>query len=55
MTLKMKNRLQGYDKNKPRSRLGHKYTKYKICHSKMIVICIKQNLKQNQQNLKLNS
>ena len=40
----MKNRSQRYDINKPRDRQGHKYTKYKMCLSIMIVMCIKQNL-----------
>ena len=44
MTLKMKNRSHRYDINRPRSRHGHKYTKYKICLSIMMAICIKQNL-----------
>ena len=30
MRLKMKNRSQKYDINRPRPRHGHKYTKYKI-------------------------
>lgn len=30
--------------NKPRPRQVHKYTKYKICHSMMIFICIKKHL-----------
>ena len=37
MTLKMKNR--------PRSRHEHKYNKYKMCLSLMMVICIKQHLR----------
>ena len=36
----MKNRLHKYDINKSRSRQGHKYTNWKNCHSKMMVICI---------------
>ena len=42
--LKMKNRSQMYDINRPRPRHGHKYTKYKMYLSIMMVICIKQNL-----------
>ena len=44
MTLKMKNRSHRYAINRPRSRHGHKYTKYKICLTIMMAICIKQNL-----------
>ena len=42
--LKMKNRLHGYDINRPTPRHGHKYTKYKFCLSIMTVISIKQHL-----------
>ena len=38
----MKNRSQRYDVNRPRPKHGPKYTKYKICLSIMMVICIKQ-------------
>ena len=31
-------------KNRPRPRNGHKYTKYKLCLSIMMIICIKQHL-----------
>ena len=31
LRLKMKNRSHRYDINRPRPRLGHKYTKYKMC------------------------
>ena len=44
MMLKMKKRSHRYDKNRPRQSLGHKYTKYKICLSIMIVKCITQHL-----------
>ena len=37
----MKNRPNIYDINKPRPRHGHKYTKYKMGHSMMVVICIR--------------
>ena len=40
----MKNRSQRYDIAKPWLRHGHKYTKYKMRLSIMIVICIKQHL-----------
>ena len=42
--MKMKNRSQRYDINRPRSTHGHKYIKYKKCLSMMILICIKQHL-----------
>ena len=44
MRLKTKNRSNRYDINRPRDRLGHKYTKYEMYLSKMMVICIKQHL-----------
>ena len=40
MRLKMKNRSHRYDINRPIPRHGHKYTKYKMCLSIMVVICI---------------
>ena len=43
MRLKMTKRLQRNDINRPRPRHGHKYTKYKIYLS-MMVICITQHL-----------
>ena len=42
--LKIKNRSQRYWINWPRPRHGHKYTKYKMCLSMMMFICIKQHL-----------
>ena len=39
MRLKMKNRSHRYDINRARPRLGHKYTKYKMRLSIMIVMC----------------
>ena len=42
--MKTKNRLHRYDMNRPRPRPGHKYTKYKMCQSTIMVISIKQNL-----------
>ena len=44
MRLKMKNRSHRYDINRLRPRHGHKFTKYEMCLSKMMVICIKQHL-----------
>ena len=43
MRLKMKNRSQRYNIYRRRPRHGHKYTKYKVCLSIMMVICIKQH------------
>ena len=40
--LKMKNRSYRYNINRLRPRDGHKYTKYKVGLSIMMVICIKQ-------------
>ena len=40
----MKNRLHRYGINIPRFRHVHKYTKYKMCLSMIMVICIKQHL-----------
>ena len=42
--IKMKNIPQRYDINRPRSRHGHKYSKYKNCLSIMMLRCIKQQL-----------
>ena len=39
----MKNRSNRYDINRPRSRHGHKYSKYKKRFT-MMLICIKQYL-----------
>ena len=39
--MKMKNRPYRYDKNRPRSRPEHKCSKYEMCLSIIIVICIK--------------
>ena len=44
MRLKMENGSSIYDTNGPRHRQGHKYTKYKMCLSIMMVICTKQHL-----------
>ena len=44
MRLKMKTRSQRYNIKRPRPKHGPKYTKYKMCCSIMMVICIKQYL-----------
>ena len=51
MKMKMKNRLERYDINRPRSRHGHKYSKYKKCLNKMMLRFISNT----KQHLKLNS
>ena len=43
----IKNRSHRQNINRPRQRHGHKYTKYKLYLSVMMVICIKQRLKLN--------
>ena len=49
MTMKMrpemKNRSYTYDINRAKSRHGHRYTKYKMRLSIMMVICINQHLR----------
>ena len=44
MKIKIINRSHRYDINRPRSRHGHRYSKYKKCLSKMMLICIEQYL-----------
>ena len=44
MKKKIKNRLHRYDKNRPKSRHGHKYSKYGKCLSMMMLISTKQHL-----------
>ena len=44
MRLIMKNRSHRYAINRPRPRHRHKYTKYKMYFSVMMVICNKQHL-----------
>ena len=44
MKMKMENRSHRYDINRPMTRHGHKYRKYKTCLSIMMLICIKQQL-----------
>ena len=52
MEMKMKNRSHRYEINRPRSRHGHKYSKYKKCLCKMMPIMY---LTTPKQHLKLNS
>ena len=40
----MKNRSHRCNITRPRPRHGHKYTKYKLCLSIMMAICVKQQL-----------
>ena len=47
MRLKMKLRSNRYKINRPRRKYGHKYTKYKMCLIIMIVIGIRQHLRNN--------
>ena len=42
--LKIKNKSQRYDINRSKPRNVSKYTKYKMCLSIMVVICIKVHL-----------
>ena len=42
--MKMKDRLHRCDINRPRTRHGHKYSKYKKCLSMTMLICIKSNI-----------
>ena len=44
MKMKMKNRSHRYDINRPRSRHGHKCSKYKKCLNMMMLLGIKQHL-----------
>ena len=44
MKMKMKNISHRYNINRPWSRHGHKYSKYKKCISMVMLMCIKQNL-----------
>ena len=44
LKMKTKTRLHGYDKNRPKSRHGDKYSKYRRCLSIVMLICIKQHL-----------
>ena len=42
---KMKFETYGYDTNRPWPKYGHKYTKCKICHITIMIIGIKQHLR----------
>ena len=44
MKMNMKNRLHRYDINRPLSRNGHKYSKYK-CLSMIMLVGIRQHLR----------
>ena len=44
MKMTMKNRSHKCNINRPRTRLGHKYSKYKKCLSMLMLICITQHL-----------
>ena len=45
MEMKVSNRSHRYDINRPMSRHGHKYSKYKKSLSKMMLMCITQHLR----------
>ena len=45
MKMKMKNGSHRYDKIRPTSRHRHKYSKYKKCLNMMMLLCIKQHLR----------
>ena len=47
MKLKKNNRSYRYGINRPRSSHGYKYSKYKKCLGKVMLICMKQHLKLN--------
>ena len=44
MNMKMKNRSHTCNINRPRTRLGHKNSKYKKCLSMLMLVGIKQHL-----------
>ena len=44
MKIKINNRSHTYDINRPRSRDGHKHSKYKKCLNMKMLICIRQHL-----------
>ena len=44
MKMKLKKKSQRYDINRPSSRHGHKYRKYKKCLSMTMVIFVKQHV-----------
>ena len=43
MRLKMKNGSHRYEINRTRPKHGHRYTKYKMCLSMIMVMCNKQH------------
>ena len=45
MEIKIKNRSHRYDLNRPRSRHGDKYRKYRKCLCMMMLTCINQHLR----------
>ena len=47
----MKNRSHRWGINRPRSGHGHKHNIYKLCLSMIMVICIKQYLKNIQSSV----
>ena len=47
MKMKVKNKSHRYDINRPRSRHGKKYSKYRTCLITALLMCIKQPLKLN--------
>ena len=51
MRLEMKNRSHRWGINRPRSRHGHKHNIYKLCLSMIMVIYIKQYLKNIQSSV----
>ena len=53
MKMKMKNGSHRYDTNRPRSRHGHKYSKYKKSLTIMMLTCIKQHLRNMKPFLKM--
>ena len=48
----MKNRSHRYNINSPRPTHEHKYTKFKMCLSVMIVICTKQHVSSIHEKVK---
>ena len=44
LNMKMQNRSRRYDINRPKSRHGHKCSKYKNCNIMVVLICIEQHL-----------
>ena len=50
----MKSRSHRYDMKRPRISHVHKHTKYKMCQGRMMVVCIKQNLRNISSSIHLN-